>query len=373
MKKSYVIGIIGIGKLGLALSLNFERAGFKVYGCDIRHSYVKELNEKKYKSIEPSINNLLKKSKKFLALTDLKKTLIESDVIFLTVKTTTNKDGSYDVSQCDAVINSIIKIGVQKRKKTFIINCNVNPGFTDKVKKKLLPLNYKVNFNPEWVAQGTIVTDQSRPDLIVIGEFNYKEGLIIEKIYKKMCLNSPKIFKMDALSAEIAKISLNCFLTTKITFANMVGDIANKVGANYKKILKAIGEDKRIGSKYFSYGFGYGGPCFPRDNRAIIKYMKSIKIKPLIPQATQKFNKFHLEYQIDEFVKNNPNKKKTLKISGVTYKPGVDIIEESQQLKYAVKLQKKGYKITIEDLTSVCEQVRKIYGNKFKYRELQLI
>ena len=370
MSKLKVIGVIGIGKLGLALSLNFERAGFKVYGCDIKESYIEDINKKKHKTIEPSVKKLLKKSKNFLALSDLKKTLLKSDVIFLTVRTMTNKDGSYDVSQCDTVINSIIKIGAQKKKKTFIINCNVNPGFTNKVKKQLLPLNYKVSFNPEWVAQGSIINDQSRPDVIVIGEPSAKEGSLIEKIYNKMCLNSPKVFKMDALSAEITKISLNCFLTTKITFANMIGDIANKVGANHKKILQAIGEDKRIGNKYFSYGFGYGGPCFPRDNRAIIKYMKSIDIRPLIPKATQKFNELHLDYQINSFTKDNSNFKKNLKISGVTYKQGVDIIEESQQLKYAVKLQSKGYKITIEDLASVCKQIRKIYGNKFKYIEL---
>ncbi len=363
------ISIIGIGRLGLCLSLNFERAGFQVFGCDIRSDYIKKINNKKINSIEPFVNSYLKKSKNFIATNSLKETISKSDIIFITVRTETTKDGSYDVSQCDKVVQSLFNFGRQKKQKSLIINCNVNPGYTESVRKKLLRLNFKTSFNPEWVAQGTIVKDQSNPDLIVIGEHDKKEGNKIEKIYKKMCLNNPPFYKMNSLSAEITKISLNCFLTTKITFANMIGDLAERVGADQNKILKAIGTDTRIGSKYFAYGFGYGGPCFPRDNRAIIKFMKSKKIIPLLPDATQKYNKLHLNYQIKKFVEKNPDKSKPIKISGVTYKAGVDILEESQQLKFALKLVAKGYKVIIEDLSSVCKQVRKLHGDKFVYRK----
>ncbi len=369
--KNKIIAVIGIGRLGLGLSLNFERAGFKVFGNDIRNIHVKNINNKKFKSIEPGINKLLKRSKKFYVTNSLKDTVSKSDIIFITVRTETEKDGSYDVSQCDQVVKSLIKLGFQKKQKTVIINCNVNPGYTDKIREKLLPLNYKTSFNPEWVAQGTIIKDQSKPDLIVIGEHDSKEGKKIEKIYKKMCINSPQVFKMNSLSAEITKVSLNCFLTTKITFANMIGDLSQRVGADYKKILKAIGTDSRIGNKYFSYGFGYGGPCFPRDNRAIIKYLKSNHINPLLPIATQSYNKKHLQYQIMNFKKKNKKLSKKIKISGVTYKSGVDIIEESQQLQFAVRLADKGYKVIIEDLAAVCKKVYKMYGDKFEYIKLK--
>ena len=150
----------------------------------------------------------------------------------------------------------------------------------------------------------------------------------------------------------------------------MIGDIANSVGADHKKILSAIGSDSRIGKKYFSYGFGYGGPCFPRDNRALIKYMKSNNIEPVLPNATQDFNRLHLKYQIKSFIKNNQDMSKPIKIKGVTYKPGVDILEESQQLQYALELANHGYKVVIEDLTSVCLQIKKLYGDKFAYIEI---
>lgn len=366
----YKIGVIGIGKLGLALSLNFEKAGFKVYGCDIRDDYVEKLNKKNFTSIEPHINGLLDQSKNFIATTSLENTILNSNIIFITVRTETNQDGSYDVSQCDKAVDSLIKIGYQNEQKSIVINCNVNPGYTESVRKRLKPLNYKTSFNPEWVAQGTIVDDQIKPDVIVIGEEDNDEGIKIENLYKKMCHNSPPVFKMNSLSAELTKISLNCFLTTKITFANMIGDIANSVGADHKKILSAIGSDSRIGKKYFSYGFGYGGPCFPRDNRALIKYMKSNNIEPVLPNATQDFNQLHLKYQIKSFIENNQDMSKPIKIKGVTYKPGVDILEESQQLQYALELANHGYKVVIEDLTSVCLQIKKLYGDKFAYIEI---
>lgn len=364
------IGVIGIGKLGLSLCLNLETSGFSVIGCDIKKKYVDKINKKKFRTIEPFVNKLLKNSKSFRATTSLRFTIENSDIIFLTVRTETKKNGSYDVSQCDNVVNSLISLGYQKKSKTFIINCNVNPGYTATVKKKLLPYNYKVSFNPEWVAQGSIIKDQKYPDVVVIGEFNINEGKKIKNLYKRMCNNEPLFFNMDSLSAEITKISLNCFLTTKITFANMIGDIANKVGADYKKILNAIGNDKRIGKKYFSYGFGYGGPCFPRDNRAIIHFMNSIKLNPTIPKATQNFNKLHLKYQLEDFCKNNPDLSKPITISEVTYKSGVDILEESQKLEFAKRLDEKGYKVTIKDMTSVCDQIKKKYKNKFKFKKL---
>ena len=361
------IAVIGIGRLGLALSLNFERVGFQVIGCDVRNDYINEIEKKKIETVEPFVKSMLQNSKNFKATSSLKNAIENSDIIFITVRTETELDGSYDVSQCEEVVNSLIKLGFQKKMKTVVINCNVNPGYTDSVRKKLESYNYKTSFNPEWVAQGTIVKNQNEPDLIVIGEHDVNEGNKIENIYKSMCLNSPPVFKMNSISAEIAKISLNCFLTTKITFANMIGDIANSANADHNKILEAIGNDSRIGKKYFSYGFGYGGPCFPRDNRALIKYMNSKNIEPCLPVATQQFNKIHLKYQVENFLNSNKDFSKPIKIKGVTYKPGVDILEESQQLLYALELSNKGYKVIIEDLASVCSEVKKLYGDKFVY------
>ena len=364
MKKEN-IGVIGIGKLGLSLALNFEKIGYKVWGCDIRQSYVKSLASKKYSTIEPSIDELLASSECFFPTTSLKETVENCNILYITVRTETEPDGSYDVSQAENVVESLLSLGFQNTPKTLIINCNVNPGYTNSVHERLAAYNYKTSFNPEWVAQGTIVINQTNPDVVVIGEYDAEEGEKILSLYSHLCKNKPAIYRMDCLSAEITKVSLNCFLTTKITFANMVGDIANKVGADSKKILEAIGSDSRIGGKYFSYGYGYGGPCFPRDNRAMIKYAQDNKIEPLLPIATQSYNSKHLEYQV-EFDKSKFAHDEKVYIDGVSYKPGVDILEESQQLLYAKTLADEGYSVVIRDLPSVCSQVRKLYGDLFE-------
>lgn len=365
--QNLTIGVIGIGRLGLGLALNFERSGFAVWGCDIRDDYVRQLKEGEYNTIEPEINTLLDNATKFHPTTSLKDTVENSNILYITVRTETEPDGSYDVSQADSVVESLMDLGVQNEPKTLIINCNVNPGYTRTVDQRLSQFNYKVSFNPEWVAQGTIVRNQAEPDVIVIGECDELEGSKIIGIYEKMCLNKPPVYRMDSLSAEITKVSLNCFLTTKITFANMVGDLANKVGANADIILKAIGSDSRIGGKYFAHGFGYGGPCFPRDNRAMIKFANDHDIEPLLPEATQKYNDKHLEYQIDDLTAVLPKGQEII-VSGVTYKPGVDILEESQQLLYAKSLAERGFKVIVEDIASVCNQVQEKYGGLFEYR-----
>jgi nucleotide sugar dehydrogenase len=264
------------------------------------------------------------------------------------------------------LVEQIIACGKQKQKKTLIINCNVNPGYSNEIQERLSEYNYKVSYNPEWVAQGTIIRDQILPDLVVIGEADKEEGELISSIYKKLCQNNPPIHRMDRLSAEITKVSLNCYLTTKITYANMIGDLALKTGADPDKILAAVGDDSRVGNKYFRHGFGYGGPCFPRDTKALIHYCNSNKIKPLLCEATEEYNTQHLRYQVDRFMQDN-QKGKAITFNAVTYKPGVPIIEESQQLQFAVLLAKNGYEIVINDFASVCDEVKEIYGDLFRY------
>jgi len=154
---------------------------------------------------------------------------------------------------------------------------------------------------------------------------------------------------LNRTEAELTKLSVNCYLTTKISYANMIGDIAGRLGCNANKILTAIGTDSRIGNKYLKPGFGFGGPCFPRDNRALAKCGEELGIDAVISKATDEMNEKHLQYQIEDFVKNNPNKDQVVDIDYVTYKKESTILEESQQLKYAIKLKELGYKIQLLD------------------------
>lgn len=364
------ISVIGIGKLGLCFSLVLEKAGYNVMGCDIREDYVELINNKTFKTIEPNVEKYLKKSINFEATNDFEKVINFSDVIFITVKTTSLLDGKYNCSQVDKVIDNIIKLGISKNIKQIIISCNVNPGYSNSIQEKLEKYNYIVNYNPEWVAQGSIIHDQEFPDLVVIGENDEKSGDIIVNIYKNICLNEPIFHRMDRLSAEITKVSLNCSLISRISMANMIGDIAVKAGVDHSKILNAIGSDSRVGSKYFKYGFGYGGPCFRRDAKAFINYSNKLNIKPSMIIAAEEINKNHLKFQLNEFFKSN-SKEKLIIFDSITYKPGVIIIEESQQLLYAVEIARNGYKVIIKERPDVIKQVKEIYGDLFEYKILE--
>lgn len=362
------ISIIGIGRLGLCLALNLEKAGYNVVGCDIDEQYVKTINKKQLVSYEPDVEDYLAKSKKLKATTDLSEAIYHADNIFITVRTESKESGEYDCSQIDKIVDDLISLGRQTILKHLIINCNVNPGFSDSVYDRLKDYNYVVSFNPEWVAQGRIIYDQSYPDLVVIGESNEEAGDQIVEIYKKVCLNDPPIHRMNRLSAEITKVSLNCCLTTKISYANFVGEIAIRSGVDPHIILAAIGDDSRINPKYFKYGYGFGGPCFGRDTRAMSYYANKIGIEPFIVNAVRETNNKHAEFLVEEWCKDGITKEK-IEFESVTYKPGTIIIEESQQLRLAVDLAKIGYKVVIKEHPEVIFQVKELYGDLFEYEE----
>jgi nucleotide sugar dehydrogenase len=170
---------------------------------------------------------------------------------------------------------------------------------------------------------------------------------------------------MSRTEAELTKLSVNCFLTTKISYANMIGDIAGRLGCNSNKVMEAIGNDSRIGSKYLKPGFGFGGPCFPRDNRALAKCGEEVGVDAVISKATDEMNEKHLQYQIEDFVKSNPDINKIVEIDFVTYKKDSILIEESQQLKFVCALQTLGYTINILDQREEVLSQLKDYGITF--------
>jgi nucleotide sugar dehydrogenase len=358
------ISIIGVGKLGLCFALNLEKVGYRVDGYDINTEYLDELRNKTFVSSEPGVTELLKSSKNLYLYDNLEKVLI-NNIIFVIVHTPSLPNGKYDHQYIEALKEKLISLGVQKTTKHLVINCTTFPGYCDELQKDLNKYNYTVSYNPEFIAQGSILKDQVNADTVLIGEANSSVGNVIENIYIDHCTSNPRVCRMSRLSAEITKLSLNCFLTTKISFANMIGDISNKVGGETDKILEAIGSDSRIGNKYLRWGYGYGGPCFPRDNRALNIFANENNIDAQISRATDKMNELHLTYQVEEFVKNNPDKNKTVVFDYITYKPQSTILEESQQLKFALELQNLGYEVVVNERESVIKELTS-RGIKFK-------
>ena len=366
------ISIVGIGRLGICTALILEKAGYDVIGVDVFQSYVDSINSKTLKTSEPLVEEYLKNSQNLKATMFLDEAINHSDIIYILVATPTGSgDKSYDHSHLSKVLHDLNKRKLKN--KHIIIGCTVLPGYINNVARSIICdcENTTINYNPEFIAQGSIIKNFESPDIVLIGEETNESGNVIENIYKNIYSGldqsrQPKYCRMSAESAEITKLSINCFITTKIAFANTIKDIADKTpNANAKDILSAVGGDLRIGSKCLIPGYGFGGPCFPRDNRALGNYAKSIGIEPIIPNATDASNKFHAENMA-----NDMSNVEVLVFEDVTYKDNcpVPIIEESQKLEVAKLLAKRGRKVIIKDRKEIIDAVKLEYGNMFHYQ-----
>jgi nucleotide sugar dehydrogenase len=380
------ITVIGIGKLGLGFALLLERSGYNVLGVDIFQDYVNRINEKLIYFDEPGYNTLLQLSKNLKATTNLQDGLHHSDIIFIIVQTP-NGGGSrfYDHTILSNLLEKINKL--KPENKHFIIGCTVMPKYIEDIGKQLIHQcsNSTLSYNPEFVAQGDIVRGFENPDIILVGTESEALKPVLKEIYGKMARNKPKFCFMKPTEAEIVKISLNGFITTKISFANMISDLCDTLpNVNKSTVLEAIGSDSRIGTKYFRPGTSFGGPCFPRDTRALKQLMDQNGIQSNLLQATTEYNNQHVLFQTDQLlsgdktVSENMSQLLTCDItdnsnyifSNVCYKDNskIPIIEESAKLKIAERLVKYHNKsVTIKDVEPIINEVKKEYGSLFAY------
>lgn len=361
-------GFVGLGRLGLCTALKFEQAGWDICGCDVFPSYVESINNRTFLSNEPGVNEALRCSQRLRATVELREVVEHADVIFILVATPTSAgEDVYDTSTLSKVLHDISRL--QPVGKHIVICCTVLPGYISNVGSYLLESceSCTLSYNPEFIAQGAIMDGLARPDVVLIGEGSKCAGDILQTLYETVTTNQPQICRMSPQSAEIMKLSVNCFVTTKISFANMIGDIADAtIGADKFDILKAVGEDSRIGRKCILPGYGFGGPCFPRDNRALGMYARKVGIKPTICEATDEYNRLHAEVMAKALLDQNLSH---YVISDVAYKPNcpVDIIEESQPLEVAKRLVSSGKSVVIRDRGHIIELVRRTYGRMFDY------
>jgi len=364
-------GIIGLGKLGICFALNLEAAGYEVIGVDVNEKLVQQINDKSHRSFEPGVEEMLKTSSRFSATTDMKRLLKENvNLIFVVVATPSLPGGGYDHSQLDEVAEKLLHLNSDAEDIDLVIMATSMPGYCNQLAQKMGVGNFHISYNPEFIAQGNIIYNQQYPDQVLIGEASELSGDRIESVYRKICKNDPHYCRMDRLSAEITKLATNCFLTTKISFANSIGDLASKAGADPDKILSAVGADSRIGDKYLKYGFGYGGPCFPRDNHALIRFAENTGQRLPISEATDQVNRDHLDYQLNEWLSKYPPGE-TISFHQLTYKPGTVLLVESQQLALALKLAEAGRRVLIIEQPEVIRQLKEQYAELFDYEEIK--
>ena len=367
MKKK--IGVIGVGKLGLCMALLFEEAGYEVIGVDVFEDYVETLNKKTFRSKEKEVNESLTRAQHFRATTHIHEVLVDDiDTLLVIVPTTTSSEMVYTYAAAEKVLQALETFGQRIKPVNFVMVSTTPPGYCEKVAARIASLNYQVVYHPEFIAQGTIMENLRTPDILLIGHDPSQSTSTLEATLHTICTNTPQIHSMSLLSAEIAKLSLNCFLTMKIAFANAIGDLSLQVDAEHKKILKAIAGDKRIEARYLNYGFGYGGPCLPRDNQALNYYAMQEGVPLYLSSATQTANKAHLLFQKSQYLKKF-SPKDPIVFEGVTYKKETDMIEQSQSLALAKILAEEGRKVIIRDRPSVIKQIKKEFGDLFTFEE----
>ena len=361
------IGVIGAGRLGICFALLCEQAGYDVLVSDVRDSYVKNLQNKIISTNEPEVAKLLSNSSKLSATTNNLKVIRECDVIYTLVATPSSKDGSYDVSAVWKVVEDLKKAGKKNVDgKTFVIGCTTNPGDCEKIQQELKDLNVDVFYNPEFIAQGTIIKDLRRADMVLIGGKSNETYDNLCELYNKIQETPPKISIMSTTAAELVKLAVNCYLTTKISYANMVGQVMSLSGMEEEipTVLGAIGDDTRVGRRYLNFGFGFGGPCLPRDNRAFAAYAKELGLEYNLGETTDNFNDKHSEFLKENFIYKNIENL-PFYFDYVSYKKGTDILTESQQYKLCIDLLDDGYTVYINDNDAIMDMITKDLSEKY--------
>jgi nucleotide sugar dehydrogenase len=369
------IGVIGSGRLGLTFALLCERAGYPVIVSDKREDYVFNLNHHICNTNEPLLQKMLFETNKFSATTNNLEVIESSDIIFTFVATPSTTSGGYDTSSVFEVTNDFFaasKLDISVFNKKFIIGCTTNPGDVEQIQNRLSMFSIQVAYNPEFIDQGEIVKGIEESDIVLIGTEYQELANELLQIYKKIQTTPVNGHIMSSKAAEITKIGINCFLTTKISYANMMGDILTKSNLSNEidSVLSAVGGDSRVGKKYMKYGFGFGGPCLPRDNRVLGQYAKELGMELNLPLSVDEFNKEHSLFLRDFFIQQNPDKSVPFVMNYITYKRGTDILEESQQFKLCLDLLEEGYYLNVIEIESVSKQLSDLstqYDGRLKF------
>lgn len=361
------IGLIGAGRLGICLALLLEKAGYEVIVSDCRHDYVIGLNNRIITTNEPDVAELLDNAKNFTAVTDNVEVIKNCDLIFTLVATPSLPTGDYDVSAVWQVVKDFQSCDFPINGKTFVVGCTTNPGDCDNFQSQLSAYGVDVFYNPEFIAQGSIIRDLQFADMVLIGGHNSKVYGDICDIYKAIQVSEPKINLLSPKAAEVVKLAVNCYLTTKISYANMIGEVLtlSNLEEEIDSVLTAIGEDSRIGNKFLKYGFGFGGPCLPRDNRSFAAYAKKLGLQHNLGMTTDNFNVEHAIFLKNYFIKKNV-KHLPFAIHSITYKPGTDILTESQQFRLCYDLLEENHKVYVTDYDLIPFETRDELENKYE-------
>ena len=343
--------IVGTGYVGLVSGLCFAEFGFQTICVDKDIKRINDLKKGLCPFYEPELENLLNKHIKDTKLLTLNSSLSEAmkdaDIVFITVGTPTKR------LEDEADLTSVYKVAEEiadniKKYCLVVTKSTVPVGTTREVKKIILNKvdnkYFDIVSNPEFLREGSAISDFMRPDRVVIGCENKKSETIMRELYRPLYLLETPIVSTTIESAEIIKYASNSFLATKIAFINQVANLCEAVGGNVQDVAKAMGIDKRIGSKFLHAGPGFGGSCFPKDVKAFVSTGKKFNVDLSIINAVNKSNQKRPEEIVSKILKhfNNNIENKIFSILGLSFKPNTDDVRDSTSIIIAESLHKKG-------------------------------
>ncbi|MGA1685000.1 MAG: UDP-glucose dehydrogenase family protein [Gemmobacter sp.] len=353
------LSVFGLGKLGAPMLAVFAHKGFDVIGTDLNPAFVDAINDGRAPVEEPGLAGMIAANRaRIRATLDPAEAVAASDASFIIVPTPSGPDGFF---RNDYLVSALEAIGRAIRAKAgyhlVVVTSTVMPGATGGILRETLERasgrrvgpDLGLCYNPEFIALGTVVRDMLNPDMILIGQSDAKAGDMLEAIYRQSVESRPDYQRMNWVNAELCKIAVNTYVTTKISYANMIAGMCDRLpGADADVVTHALGADSRIGRKYIKGAIAYGGPCFPRDNKAFAALGRSLGVRTDLAEATDAINAHQTE-RLVAAVAALAAPGAEVAILGLSYKPHTPVIEESQGLALARALGARGYRLRLSD------------------------
>src|ERR1043166_6207540 len=362
MKPISSVSVCGLGKLGACMAATFAARGFPVVGVDIDPEKIRKVNAGLPPVEEPLLAETMAEGHERLRATDDPAETVSTDVSFFIPPSPSLPDGSFSNEYLLNAMRPVAQAmkAADKKGHIFVSSSTTTPGAVDGV---LIPMleketgwkcgeEFHVCYNPEFIALGNVINGLLEPDFVLIGESDPGAGDALEQLYRNYNRNKCRIARMSIISAELTKISVNSYITMKISFTNQLRMIAEKFPkADINTILDAIGTDTRIGKKYLRAGLSYGGPCFPRDNRLLAYTARTTGGAAPLAEASDKVNEL-TKANLLEKVTNIAPKGATVLVLGMSYKPDTYITEESAGMHLAQNLKKQGRRVVVHDFAA---------------------
>ena len=369
------IGVIGAEKEGLAFSLICKKNGYNVMISDEDENLILNLNQGIYLPNDNSIKKLLFEIGTSPTTTSVIDIIKHSDIIFVFVQTPLNIDGYYDTKNIFDVLKYFYdcsSLDIPLYDKKFVICSSTNIGEVEEIQKRLSMFSIQVAYNPFFVYEDNTVNQIEESDIVLIGtEFETLSNDLIN-LYRKIQTKSVNSFVMSTKASEMTKLSINSMVAYKLSYSNMIGDIATKMGFKdeINLIFKAIGNDKRIGEKSLNYNFGFDGPHLHGDNKSLNYFIKKIEIDNGLIQGVENFNESHLIFLKNYYLNLNPDKTIPFIIDGIGFKKTNNTIENSKKYQLCISLLEEGYTLYVinnEKITKDLNDLSESYNNRIKF------